>query len=267
MPSVALGKLSLQYTDVGNGPAVLLLHAFPLNKDMWAPQVGALASKYRVIAPDGRGLGLSRPIPEALTMELFADDAAAILDHLGVNKVVVGGLSMGGYAALAFWKRHRARVGGLILSDTRAGADTAEGKAGRESFAVAALKNGIDWVVTEMSPKLQRPEPLPAIDAEIRRLIHDNLTLGGAAAQRGMAQRADFTGLLPKIAVPTLVVVGEKDTLTPPAQAQAMASAIPNARLVQIPGAGHLTSLEDPTAFNAALIGFLTTLVPSRMPP
>jgi 3-oxoadipate enol-lactonase len=267
MPSVTLGKLSLHYLDAGAGPAVLLLHAFPLHKEMWTPQLGALASRYRVIAPDARGMGLSRPFPEALTMELYADDAAAVLDHVGIDKVIVGGLSMGGYAALAFWKRHRARVGGLILADTRATADTEEAKAARESFAVTALNNGIEWVIGEMITKLQRPQPLPAVDTELRRLIGDNLAMGAAAAQRGMARRADFTAELGKIAVPTLVIVGEDDALTPPAHAEALARAIPGAKLVKIPKAGHIANLEDPAAFNIALLDFLAAAKPERMPP
>ena len=267
MSSVTLGKLSLHYLDAGAGPAVLLLHAFPLHKEMWAPQLAALASKYRVVAPDARGMGMSRPLPEALTMELYADDAAAVLDHLGIDKVVVGGLSMGGYAALAFWKRHRSRVGGLILADTKAGADSDEARAGRESFAIAVLKNGLDWVANEMAPKLQRPQPIPSVDLELRRLIHDNLGMGVAAAQRGMARRADFTAELGKINVPTLVLVGEKDVLTPPAQAEALAQAIPNAKLVTIPDAGHIANLEDPAAFNVALLDFLAIAHPDRVAP
>ncbi len=267
MASVALGKLSIHYSDAGRGPAVLLLHAFPLHREMWLPQVEALAGQYRVIALDARGLGQSRPAPESLTMELYADDAAAVLDHLGINKVVVAGLSMGGYAALAFAKRHRTRLGGLVLADTRATADSDEGRAGRLAFIDQAAKFGMDWVATEMLPKLQRQQPLPHVEAELRRLIRTNTVLGVAAAQRGMARRADATQDLSAIACPTLVMVGEEDRLTPPAMAQELATAIPNAKLITLSGAGHVANLEDPARFNVALLDFLQALKSTPLPP
>ncbi|MBI5509206.1 MAG: alpha/beta fold hydrolase [Deltaproteobacteria bacterium] len=267
MANVALGKLSLSYLDAGRGPALLLFHAFPLHKEMWLPQVEALSAHYRVVAPDARGLGDSRPAPDVLTMEIMADDAAAVLDHLGVNKVVVCGLSMGGYGALAFWRRHRHRIGGLVLASTRAVADTDDARAGRETFARQALEHGIDWVLTEVQARLQRPVPIPAVATEIERIVRGNTVAGIAAAQRGMAARADSSALLAEIDCPALVIAADDDSYIAPEIPVQMAAQIKRAKVVRIAGAGHLSNLEQPLVFNEALSAFLTELRPERLPP
>jgi pimeloyl-ACP methyl ester carboxylesterase len=151
-------------------------------------------------------------------------------------------------------------VRGLALCDTRAGADSPEGAAGRETFARGALEHGLGWVADQMVPKLLRPTPDPAVVKVVRHLIGAGTPAGVAAAQRGMAQRPDSTPNLATITVPTLVVVGEEDTLTPPAESVGMAAAVRGARLTRIPGAGHLAGLENPAAFTAALSGFLDGL-------
>jgi pimeloyl-ACP methyl ester carboxylesterase len=193
-------------------------------------------------------------------MDLIADDAAAVLDAAGVERAIVCGLSMGGYAAFSFWRRHRQRVRALILADTRAGADSEEGKTGRETFARSALERGIDWVASEMLPKLQRAEPEASVQAQLRALILANRTDGVAAAQRGMALRPDSTPVLAQIDCPCLVIVGAEDSLTGPEQAKAMAESIPDCGLSVLDEAGHVANLEAAAQFNAAVAALIGRL-------
>jgi pimeloyl-ACP methyl ester carboxylesterase len=257
MPTKRVGEANLHYIDEGRGSTVLLLlHAFPLHSAMWRPQIEALRGKLRIIAPDARGLGGSGEPPDALTMSTIAEDAWQLLDDLGVGKVVVCGLSMGGYAAFELYRRAPEVFAGLVLADTRAPADTPEGRAGREAFAASAMAKGMTWVADEMVPKLLRPSPDPAVAAEVRRIILENEPAAVAAAQRGMALRADSTPVLASITAPTLVIVGRQDKLTPPSFAEEMAKGIRGATLEVLDGAGHLANLEAPGAFTAALERF-----------
>ncbi len=261
MPTTSVNGTDLHYVDAGSGPsAVLLLHAFPLHSGMWARQVEALSKHHRVIAPDYRGLGRSGTPPQASTMALLAEDVRALLAHLRVERVAVAGLSMGGYLSFEVWRQAPGLVRGLALCDTKAGADTAEGAAGREAFAKNALEHGLGWVADQMVPKLLKPQPDPAAVKAVRHLIADGTPAGVAAAQRGMAVRPDSFATLATVSVPTLVVVGEEDTLTPPAEAEKLAAGVKGARLVKIPGAGHLPNLENPGPFTEALAGFFAGL-------
>jgi pimeloyl-ACP methyl ester carboxylesterase len=258
MPTVPVNGCDLHYLDVGHGPsAVVLLHAFPLHGGMWATQVEALARKHRVVVPDYRGLGKSTPAPAVSTMDLLAGDVRALLAHLRIERAAVAGLSMGGYLAFELWRQAPGLFRGLALCDTKAGADTAEGAAGRETFARGALEHGLSWVADGMVPKLLRPSPDPAVVKQVRALVGGGTPAGVAAAQRGMARRPDSTPTLATIKVPTLVVVGEEDGLTPPAEAEKLAAGVKGARLVRLPGAGHLPCLESPAAFTAALEEFV----------
>jgi pimeloyl-ACP methyl ester carboxylesterase len=259
--TLKLGDASVHYREAGSGPdAVLLLHAFPLHSGMWAPQMGALAASCRVLAFDYRGLGQSHPAPAATTMDLIASDALALLRRLGLRRVVVAGLSMGGYAALELYRRAPEIFRGLALCDTRATRDTEEAKASREVFARDALAKGLPWVMDEFTPKLLRPSPDPAVVQTVRSLIGEGTPEGVAAAQRGMALRVDSVPTLASITCPTLVIVGDEDQLTPFADAQRLASTVKGARLMRIPGAGHLSNIEAPGAFNAALTSFVASL-------
>lgn len=263
MPSVRLGELDHHYLDTdpaGTLPAVLLLHAFPLGAEMWRPQLDALALHYRVLAPDLRGFGGTSIGEGPSTMSRLADDILALLAHLGVARTVVVGLSMGGYLAFELVRRAPHLIRALVLADTRAGADDAAGRAGREAFADSALARGLDWVADAMIPKLLRDSPDPAVVARVRQLIAAGTSAGVAAAQHGMAQRLDSTATLAAIACPTLVLVGELDRVTPPAEAEKMAAAIAGATLVKIAGAAHLANLEAPEAFDRALLEFLSAL-------
>ena len=260
MPVARLSALDLHFLDVGPAEArevVLLLHAFPLAAAMWRPQIAALAGDFRVVAPDLRGFGGTPAGEGPSTMAILAGDALALLDALGISRVTVVGLSMGGYVALEVLRRAPERVRALVLADTRAGADDEAGRAGREAFAVSALAQGGGWVADAMVPRLLREGADPEVEATVRALIRGASTAGVAAAQRGMALRPDSTLTLATIAVPTLVIVGALDRLTPPEEARRMAEAIPGAELVEIPGAAHLANLEAPEPFNRALMGFL----------
>jgi pimeloyl-ACP methyl ester carboxylesterase len=262
MHRASVNGTELHYRDA-NGASkdvVLLLHAFPLHSGMWTRQIAALEKRHRVIAPDYRGLGKSGLPPEASTMELLAQDVRALLAHLRIERAAVAGLSMGGYVAFELFRQAPGLFRGLALCDTKAAADTDEGKANREKFARTVLEKGLGWAADEMIPKLLRPDPDPAIAKEVRSLIAGGTPAGVAAAQRGMARRPDSTPTLATIACPTLVVSGEQDGLIPVAEAQKLAAGLKGARLVKVAGAGHLPNLESPDAFNAALAEFFAGL-------
>jgi 3-oxoadipate enol-lactonase len=261
MPTAALNGTELHWRDAGRGHrAVVLLHAFPLHSGMWTRQIEALAATHRVIAPDYRGLGGTGGSPEPSTMALLAGDVRALLGHLRVERAAVVGLSMGGYLALELWRQAPGLFTGLALCDTKAGADTPEGAAGREAFAKSALTQGLHWVADQMAPRLLKPSPDPAALAEVRTLIGGGTPVGVAAAQRGMALRPDSTPTLATIGCPTLVVVGAEDGLTPPAEAERLAAGVRGATLARLDGAGHLPNIEQPAAFNAALVRFVAGL-------
>jgi 3-oxoadipate enol-lactonase len=255
----------LAFTEQGSGPVVVLLHGFPLSRVMWAGQLGALGASHRVVAPDLRGHGES-PAPDATyTMEQMADDVVELLDGLAISEpVVVGGLSMGGYVALAMAIKHPDRVRALMLIDTKAAADTPEAAQKREETAQAALRagNSVD-VVASMIPRLfgkatleKRPDLVAPLKADMERTSAS----GVAGALRGMAIRPDRRDQLAEIAVPTLVIVGEEDAIAPPDEARAMAEALPNGRLEIIPDAGHLAPYENPEAVDRAILDFLRSL-------
>ncbi len=259
--------MRLAYTDEGPGPAVVLLHGFPLGREMWREQVNGIGSIYRVIAPDLRGHGDS-PAPEgAYTIDEMADDVVELLDTLSLGKpVVVGGLSMGGYVALSLIARYPERVRGLMLMDTRAGADSPEAVDKREELARAVLAAGNAGPAVEaMTPRLfakitveQHPEKV----TPLRELMERNTARGIVGALRAMASRPDRVGDLAAISVPTLVLVGEDDVVTPPSEAQSLADAIAGARLEVIPEAGHLAPYENPSVANAVMLRFLDGLAP-----
>jgi pimeloyl-ACP methyl ester carboxylesterase len=261
MHRVQAGDVELSVSDHGTGMPVLLVHGFPLDHGMWQLQIDALKSGCRVIAPDLRGFGRSAVTPGGVTMEQFADDLAAMLDSLGVREpVVFCGLSMGGYIAWQFWRRHRQRLRALVLCDTRAVADTPDGVQGRHALAEKVLAEGPQAAAAAMMPKLfgkrtaaEQPELIEAV----RRMILASEPQGIAAALRGMAVRIDATPLLGQIDVPTLVLVGAEDAISSPSEMRGIADAIPGARFAEIPGAGHMAPMENPHAVNTALEQFV----------
>jgi len=257
MPSARLADATLHYLDAGSGnDVVLLLHAFPLSSAMWEPQVKALSARFRVIAPDYRGLGKSRPAPDVSGMALLAGDVLTLLRGLGIRRASVAGCSMGGYLAFELYRRTPELFRALALCDTRAGADTVEGRQNRETFARNALEKGLSWVADDFCPKLLRPGPDPEVLARVKALAAEGTPEGVAAAQRGMGRRKDSVPTLSRIQVPTLVLVGEQDQLTPVAEAKSMQAGIPGSRLCIVSGAGHLPNLEAPAVVNQQLGAF-----------
>ncbi|GCE06305.1 alpha/beta fold hydrolase [Dictyobacter aurantiacus] len=258
----SINSVELAYEDHGIGVPLIFLHAFPLNRHMWDNQLGRLLDeqRYRLVAPDWRGFGESSLYGNLSTMEMFADDLAGLMDHLGMQQAVLCGLSMGGYAAFAFLRKYPQRVGGLVLADTRPGADTEEGRANRENLARTAEQQGTDAIADLQIPRLLSEYTRthhPAVEAQVRKMIATANPLGIAAASRGMALRADSSDLLGTINCPTLVLAGEHDALTPPDVARAYARQIKGARFAVIPHSGHLSNLEQPEAFQTVLQDFL----------
>jgi pimeloyl-ACP methyl ester carboxylesterase len=254
---------ALAHMDVGRGLPVVLLHAFPLNRSMWEAQVAALLGECRCIVPDLRGFGDS-PMTGPYTMDRYADDVAGLLDALQIEQAVIGGLSMGGYVALALWRRHRKRVRALVLADTRAIADTPEAAAKRVELMEVARTAGVPAVVDKQLPGMvgkSTRDKQPDLIERIRSAMVRTSAEGIVGALEAMRTRPDSTPLLPGIDVPTLVVVGAEDAITPVREARALHEAIPNSRLEIVPEAGHLSNLERPAAFNTALSDFVGSLL------
>jgi len=254
---VAVHGVELALDDRGTGPAILFIHGYPLDRTLWRHQLDAFPG-WRTLAPDLRGLGRSDAPDLGYSMATYADDLVALLDLVGVDDVVLCGLSMGGYVAFEFLRRHRPRVRGLVLVDTRASADSAEGRKGRET-AMADLRDGGPPLIAEqMLPRLLGPKASDTLRDEVRSMMASAPAAGVHGALAAMRDRPDSTGLLPSLSgLPTLVVVGAEDRLTPPRDAEAIAKAIPGARLAVIPDAGHLPPLEQAEAFNGQLRSFL----------
>ena len=261
-PSDRCGPLHVQ--RLGEGPVLLLVHGFPLDHTMWQGQIADLSQSFCVIAPDLRGFGQSPVTHGEVTMDQMAGDLAELLDRLNIHQpICLCGLSMGGYVAWQFWSRFAPRLSRLILCDTRAAADTVEVARGRLLMAQTVENEGPAQVAEIMLPKLFSPTAFaeqPQLVEQTRDVILRTSPHGIAAAQRGMAQRPDMTGRLSQIDVPTLVVCGQYDVISPPSEMQQLAQAMPRARYVEIPCAGHMAPLEQPAAVNAAIGEFLASV-------
>jgi len=264
MKTQVVSGIELAYVDRGAGVPVLLVHGFPLDHTMWNAQIDAFSEHYRVIAPDLPGFGHSGVTDATATMERFADDLAALLVALEVDvPIVLCGLSMGGYVAFEFWRKYRSKLRGLILADTRAGPDSPEMAAARLDMADRVLIEGPAPLVDGMSSKLFAEATLqsrPEVVESLRAVMMDTDPKGIAAAARGMAQRTDFTKMLGDIDCPALVIVGRLDILSTTNEMDAMARAIGGARFAELADCGHMSPLEQPAEFNAAVLEFLAGL-------
>ncbi len=258
-------EIEMAYDDVGRGPTVVLLHGYPFNRSMWREQTEALSANYRVITPDLRGHGETNVTPELATMDEMARDVAALLDKLDIRRVTLGGLSMGGYVTLAFYRRFPLRTRALILADTRPQADTPEAQHKREEQAEKILKEGMQSIADDFLKKVLTTETLkekPETVERVREMILKTNPQGAASVLRGMAVRHDQTDFLEEIFAPALILVGSEDQLTPPSDAELMKRQIRGSRLEIIEGASHLSNLERPAEFNLALKSFLDALQP-----
>lgn len=258
-----INGMTLAYSDNGTGLPIVFLHAFPLNRTMWAAQEEAFSPKLRVITIDLRGHGESDAPLWHYSLDQAADDVRALLDHLAIQQALFVGLSMGGYVLFAFYRKYADRMKGMILADTRARADTVEGKAGRFQMAQTAYKHGPSAIADIMIPKLLSPATIqnrPEIVRTVRSMIESNQISGIAGDLMAMAERPDSIPLLRQITWPTQIIVGELDLATPPSDATLMAEQIPGARLAVIPGAAHLVNLEQPEAFNQIVAAFASEL-------
>lgn len=252
----------LHFVEAGRGSPLLLVHGFPLDHSMWTGQIDELSSQCRVIAPDLPGFGQSDAmLDDTAAMEQFADDLARLLDELGIDEpITFCGLSMGGYIAWQFWKRHADRLARLILCDTRAASDSEEMARGRRLAAARVLEEGAAEFVNAMIPKLFGENTVrdkPSIIEATRSVMLATPRLSVAAALRGMAERADMSAELANINVPALVICGQHDAISRSEEMQTIAAAMPDSQFFEVADAGHMAPLEQPDRVNKAIRKFL----------
>jgi len=258
-----VGDAEIAFDDVGTGLPVVFLHAFPLNRTMWDPQVGALVAECRCIPVDLRGFGESSAVGP-YSMDVYADDVAGVLDMLQIERAVVVGLSMGGYIAMAMWRRHRKRIRGLVLANTRAVADTAEQIERRRSLIETAEDQGSAAVanlqIAGMMGKTTRDKRPDVYDA-IHRLMAQAPVAGVIGALEALIERPDSRPTLSTVDVPTLIIAGDEDVITPPKESRLMQALIPGSGLEILRQAGHLSNVERPAAFNTVVSEFVGSLL------
>jgi len=264
-----IGTRTIAYLDSAPGDTTLrtyvLLHAFPIGANLFEPQIRNIPAGWRMITPDLRGFGGSTEVDPSGTLSIsdYADDLLDLLDELGIARAVVGGVSMGGYATFAFLQRAADRVDGVVLANTRAGADSPEARANRRNMLALLDREGPSGVARDMMPKLlgkTTRESNPEAEATVRRLIKQQSPIAVRAAIHRMMHRPDSTPLLAQITAPTLVITGDEDELIPIDESRVIANGVRGATLAIIPRAGHLSNLEQPDPFNNALTAFLTKL-------
>jgi 3-oxoadipate enol-lactonase len=257
-------EMIVAYEEMGTGLPVVFLHAFPFDRAMWTPQLAPIsAAGYRVLAPDFSEFGESSPGSDAFSIDRAADVIADFLEALKIKRAVVGGLSMGGYVSMAFARRHPAWLAGLILADTKAEPDDLAARENRDKAISAVRANGPAAFGESMLPKLlseQTRATKPEVVARAREIATRQTEAAVTAALYALRDRPDATPGLASVVVPTLVIVGEHDAVTPPLAAGKIADAVKGSELQTIPGAGHLSNLENPEAFNKAVIAFLKKL-------
>lgn len=259
--TIDVNGVRFQVADEGIGPVILFAHGFPLDHTMWGAQIAEFSKTHRVIVPDLRGFGGTDGALYSISMQQFADDVADLLVALQADRpITFCGLSMGGYVGWQFALRHPQWLDRLILCDTRAAADSPEAANNRLKMADIVTKEGPEPVAWAMMPKLFwsiTNERQPELPKQVRQTVMNTNPMAIAAAHRGMAVRPDVTELLPSFRFPTLVICGEHDAISPPTEMKAFADAMPNAKFVAIPEAGHMAPMENPTAVNKAIRDFL----------
>jgi 3-oxoadipate enol-lactonase len=241
----------IAFADAGRGTPILWIHGFPLTSAVFEPQTRITDARH--IRPDLRGFGKTPP-RRPMTMTDYARDLIEVLDHLHIDRPIVAGLSMGGYIAMELLRLTPDRVAGLILMDTRHTPDNEEARKGRSRTAADVEAKGIQVVIDSMLPKMVAGE---SAKPQVRDIMESSSKEGVIAALEAMATRPDSTETLRNTSIPALITVGEKDTITPVADAQRMASLISGSRVVIIRDAAHLANLEKPDEFNGAVNAFL----------
>jgi pimeloyl-ACP methyl ester carboxylesterase len=256
------GRISWLEAGAASDRVLVLIHGFPFHAAIWKPQLDAPPEGWSVIAPDLRGFGESAPHDGTATMDAYAGDIAALLDHIGVKKAVLCGSSMGGYVLFAFLRRFSKRARAIVLCDTRPTSDTAEVEASRLQLITRVQHEGVGVVADTMLPRLlTHASRGTAVEESVRRIVESASATSIIAATQAMLARPDSTPLLrPLGALPTQIIVGADDAITPPGEARLMASAIPSAHIEVIPDAGHLPNIEQPRVFNNVLTRFLSGL-------
>ncbi|WP_312029610.1 alpha/beta fold hydrolase [Paenibacillus sedimenti] len=260
---VNINETNLFVVDKGQGTPLILLHGFPLDHRMWRLQVEALSASYRIITPDLRGMGQSDVPVSNISLDQYAEDILALMDKLNIQKAALGGFSMGGYIAFALLRKAPERFLGLVLANTRPEADGQEGRKNRMNMAASIYDKGAAAARDAMLPKLiteQTKEAQPQLAGELGEVMGAMPPEGLVHASLAMAFRGDSVDLLPSIAVPTLVIAGEQDPITPPDVMKKMADQIKGASYHVIPAASHLTPLEKPEVFNRLLLDFLKSI-------
>lgn len=258
MNAAISANYSIEYLESGQGRVLVLLHAFPLNPTMWQPQFDDLDG-FRVIAPSLYSFGIDQ---RTFSVEQMADDVAALLDHLQIMEpVIVGGLSMGGYAAMAFARRHPQRLNRLILADTRAEADSPEAHANREKTIQKARNQGVMGVWQAQASSMFSPHTLDErleLVESVAKIAAQQSRAQIIGATQALRDRPDAREGLSQLSVPALIIVGEDDVITPPDAARTMVDLIPQSKLEMLPQAGHLSNWEQPEQFNSIIRDFLS---------
>ena len=258
---VTVNGFSMAYSDAGQGTPLLLVHGFPLNRQLWQPQLEGLSSVARVIAPDLRGHGGSQAVPGPYSMDLFADDLNLFLDALGIReKIVLCGLSMGGYVVFAFYRKYAHRLRGLILTATRAAPDSPAGREARDQMMALAREKGVPAIAESMLPKMLAPQTYrsrPDLVERARSIMLDVSLEGVLGDLAALKDRPDSTPTLAQIDVPTLILHGADDQIIPPSEAEVMRDGIHESKLVVVPEAGHLPGMENIVVFNEAMRNYL----------
>lgn len=245
----------ISYQDTGKGEALVLIHAFPTDQNLWKLQQDGLQSHFRVITLDLWGFGQSSPANgEAITMTDYADEIKQLLDQLHIKKAIIGGESMGGYIALAFYKKYPDKVKGLILSDTQSIPDSPEAKAKRESTAIDVLEHGPTNFINSFMPKALSPNASEQTKTFLKQILDKQKPNAIASALRGMALRNDTSDILANSRLPILIMTGSQDSLISPQQSENMHALAKNSKLIVIDNAGHLSSLEQPEEWNKTVI-------------
>ena len=263
MATKRIRGINTGYEDVGEGDPLVLVHGHPFNRSMWRDQIAEFGRRHRVVAPDLRGYGESEAVEDKTTLEEFALDIAALLDELGLDDVALCGLSMGGQIALEFYRLFPRRARALMLADTFAQLDDDARRQARYDTANRLVREGMGLYAEEVLPKMIAPRTIseqPEVAARVLEMMRTTPPRGAAAALRGRAERRDYTPLLPRIAVPTLVIVGSDDEFTPVGDAEFMRDRIPGSRMAVIEGAGHMPNMEKPVEFNRVVAEFVEAL-------